>query len=167
MMIKPQFTAERGLPWWLHGKESTWQCRRHKRPKFYPWVRKLLWRRAWQPTPVFLAWKIPEEHGGLQSVGSQRVRHDWSYWADIHTPERPEQFETWMYQRMWGGLSLGLSKTQMEIGCLQWRWNLGSLPHPASHQVTLFPPTSAGRCLFSEEAELKMLGMWWQGLWKT
>ena len=26
-----------------------------------------------------LAWKIPwtEEHGGLQSMGSQRVRHDW------------------------------------------------------------------------------------------
>ena len=32
-----------------------------------------------------LAWKIPwtEEPGGLQSLGSQRVRHDWA--ADIHT----------------------------------------------------------------------------------
>ena len=29
------------------------------------------------------AWRIPwtEEPGGLQSIGSQRVRHDWSYWA--------------------------------------------------------------------------------------
>ena len=29
-----------------------------------------------------LAWKIPEEPGGLQSVGLQRVRHNW---ACIHT----------------------------------------------------------------------------------
>ena len=30
-----------------------------------------------------LAWRIPwtEEPGGLQSMGSQRVRHDWSDWA--------------------------------------------------------------------------------------
>ena len=30
-----------------------------------------------------LAWRIPwtEEHGGLQSIGSQRVRHDFSDWA--------------------------------------------------------------------------------------
>ena len=27
------------------------QCRRHG---FNPWVRKIPWRRAWQPTPVFL-----------------------------------------------------------------------------------------------------------------
>ena len=41
------------------------------------WVWSL--RRAWQPTPVFLPGKSPwaEEPGGLQSVGSQRVRHDW------------------------------------------------------------------------------------------
>ena len=31
-----------------------------------------------KPTPVFLAWRIPwtEDHGGLQSTGSQRVGHD-------------------------------------------------------------------------------------------
>ena len=23
-------------------------------PKFHPWVRKIPWRREWQPTPVFL-----------------------------------------------------------------------------------------------------------------
>ena len=33
-----------------------------------------------------LAWKIPwtEEPGGLQSTGSQRVGHDWSYLAHMH-----------------------------------------------------------------------------------
>ena len=25
----------------------------HKRYKVHPWVRKIPWRRAWQPTPVF------------------------------------------------------------------------------------------------------------------
>ena len=32
-----------------------------------------------------LAWRIPwtGESGGLQSMGWQRVRHDWSYWACI------------------------------------------------------------------------------------
>ena len=36
------------------------------------------WRRAWQPTPVFLPGESPwtEEPGGLQSMGSQRVGHD-------------------------------------------------------------------------------------------
>ena len=39
-----------------------------QRPQFYPWVQKILWRRAWQPTPVFLL-GIPwmEEPGRLQS----------------------------------------------------------------------------------------------------
>ena len=39
------------LPWWLSGKEFAFQCRRHW---FDPWVGKILWRRKWQPTPVFL-----------------------------------------------------------------------------------------------------------------
>ena len=36
------------------------------------------WRRAWQPTPVFLPGESPwtEEPRGLQSVGSQRVGQD-------------------------------------------------------------------------------------------
>ena len=53
---------------------------------FYPWVRELPWRRELQPTLVFLA---GESHGqkslvGLQSIGSQRVRHDWNNWNDMH-----------------------------------------------------------------------------------
>ena len=29
-------------------------CRQCRRPRFNPWVRKILWRREWQPTLVFL-----------------------------------------------------------------------------------------------------------------
>ena len=43
-----------GLPWWLSGKESTCQCRRCRRLRFNPWVRKIPWRRKWQPTQVLL-----------------------------------------------------------------------------------------------------------------
>ena len=41
-------------------------------------VRKIPWRKKWQPTPIFLPGESPwtEEPGGLQSIGSQRVGHD-------------------------------------------------------------------------------------------
>ena len=53
-----------------------------------PWVRKIPWRRAWQPTPVFL----PEEsHGQRSLVGyspwGRRVGHDWSDLARMQLPE--------------------------------------------------------------------------------
>ena len=37
-----------------------------------------LWRRKWQPTPVFLPGESPgrKEAGGLPSMGSHRVGHD-------------------------------------------------------------------------------------------
>jgi len=42
-------------------KEPACQCRRRKRCRFDPWVRKIPWRRKWQPTPVFL--EPGESHG--------------------------------------------------------------------------------------------------------
>ena len=43
-----------------------------------PWVGKISWRRAWQPTPGFLPAESPwtEEPGRLQSMGLQRVGYD-------------------------------------------------------------------------------------------
>ena len=42
-----------------------------------PGLVKIPWSKKWQPTPVIVAWKTPsEEPGGLQSMGSQRIRHD-------------------------------------------------------------------------------------------
>ena len=52
-----------GLPWWLSSKQSACQCRRHK---FDPWVRKIPWRRKWQPMPIFLPGKI---HGQRSLAG--------------------------------------------------------------------------------------------------
>ena len=42
---------------WCRGKESACQCRRCKRGGFDPCIRKIPWRRAWQPSPVFLPGK--------------------------------------------------------------------------------------------------------------
>ena len=52
-----------GLPWWLSGKEFTFQ---RSRRGFSPWVGKIPWRRKWQPIPVFLAGK---SHGQRSLVG--------------------------------------------------------------------------------------------------
>ena len=56
-------------------------CRRLKRGRIDPWVRKVPWRKAWQ-----LTWKISwtEESGGLDSMGSQRVEHSWSGLVFLH-----------------------------------------------------------------------------------
>ena len=48
-------------------------------PLIFPSIRVFSQRRQWHPTySSTLAWKIPwmEEPGGLQSTGSQTVRHD-------------------------------------------------------------------------------------------
>ena len=59
---------------------------------FHPWVGKIPWRRKWHPHSSTLAWKIPwtEEPGGLQSMGWQRVRHDWAT-----SPSPSNSFSLW------------------------------------------------------------------------
>ena len=59
-------TLPNGFPRWFCGRESACQCRRRKRHGFKPWVRKIPWRRKWQPTPVFLPGK---SHGQRSLVG--------------------------------------------------------------------------------------------------
>ena len=47
------------LPWWLNAYRIHLQCRRHRRCGFDPWVRKVPWRRKWQPHSSIFAWEIP------------------------------------------------------------------------------------------------------------
>ena len=67
-----------GLPWWLSDKKNPPAMQEPQEP----WVRSL-----GQEDPLeegmtthssILAWRIPwtEEPGGLQYIGSERVRHD-------------------------------------------------------------------------------------------
>ena len=75
------------LPRGRSGKEPTCQCRRHRRHWFNPWVRKIPWRRKWQPTLVFLSGK---SHGQRTLAGhsfkeSQRAGHNWEcMYAHMH-----------------------------------------------------------------------------------
>ena len=59
------------------GKEPTCQCRRHKRCGFDSYVEEPL-EEGMATHSSNLAWGIPwtEEPGGLQSIGSRRVRHN-------------------------------------------------------------------------------------------
>ena len=61
-MVSLKFKSLR-LQRWLSGKESGCQSKRHE---FDPCVRKISWRRKWQPTPVFLSGKF---HGHRSLVG--------------------------------------------------------------------------------------------------
>ena len=60
--VHPREPSE--IPGGARGKEPICQCRRHKKHGFDPWVRKMPWRRAWQPTPEFL----PGEAHGQRSL---------------------------------------------------------------------------------------------------
>ena len=66
------------------GKEPACQCRRHKRYRLDTWVRKIPWRRAWQPTPVFL----PGESHGWRSLAGCRLwgckESDTTEWSHHH-----------------------------------------------------------------------------------
>ena len=56
--------SKKGLPSGVSGKEPACQWRRCERHAFSPWVGKIPWRKAWQPTPVVL----PRECPGQRSL---------------------------------------------------------------------------------------------------
>ena len=73
----------KALSWWLSGSviwtcfslvaqivEICLQCRR---PGFDPWLRKIPWRREWQPIPVFLSGK---SHGYRSLAGYSPWGHE-------------------------------------------------------------------------------------------
>ena len=70
-------------------KESTCQCRRHKRCRFNPWVRKIPWSRKWQTTPVFLPGKF---HGQRSLTGYS----PWG-WKELDTTEQWHPSCAWDY----------------------------------------------------------------------
>ena len=57
------------------GKESP--CSGYRRWEFHPWVRKIPWGRAWQPTPVFLPGESHGQRAWRATVhGLKRIGHD-------------------------------------------------------------------------------------------
>ena len=78
-----------GFPGSASGKESTCQCRRHKRCRFDPWVGKVPWRKAWQPTPGYL----PRESHRQRSLAG------YSPWSHKES-DMTEQLSTHMFISM-------------------------------------------------------------------
>ena len=66
-----------GFPGGTRDKEPTCQCRRLKRHRFDPWVRKIPWRMPWQPTPVFLPGKSKDREAWWAIV--HRVARSWTW----------------------------------------------------------------------------------------
>ena len=87
--------------------------RRCKRQGFDPWVKKIPWRRKWQPTPVFFVWNIPwtKEPIGLQPRGLQdwarTQRTQWA-WEQI----LPQLSLKWLWPEPTSWLSLWDSLSQ-------------------------------------------------------
>ena len=61
-----------GFPGVASCTEPIHQCRRHNRHRFDSWVEKIPWRRAWQPTPLFLP---GESHGQRSLAGYSPEGH--------------------------------------------------------------------------------------------
>ena len=75
-----------GFPKWHNGKEFTCQCRRCKRYRFNPRVRKIPWSRKQQPVSVIFPGKFQDR--GVWWATVHRVTKNWTWlrgWAHTHT----------------------------------------------------------------------------------
>ena len=82
--VSYHFTTGQPLPDGASSIKSPCQCRRQG---LDPWVEKILWRRKWLPTPVFLPGKFHGQRSlvGYSPWGHRRVRHDWRNLAHKHS----------------------------------------------------------------------------------
>ena len=98
MTEQQQKSDAQELPRWLSGKVSACQWRRHK---FDPWVRKIPWRRKWQPTPVF----FPEKsHGQKRLVGYSLWGHKELDMTEHDTQTASQMY--WIGQKVHSGFSV-------------------------------------------------------------
>ena len=115
------------------------------------WVRYLGWEdpleEGMTTYPTILAWRIPwtEEPGGLQSMGLQRVRHNWSDLAWVNLIYSGKllrsglEFKIWRVREMpsrqfWGG-----EQTNHFLNCYRGEWLLG--PQSMTARNYILPTT--------------------------
>ena len=69
------FRGYLGVPGGSVVRKFACHCKGHQRCGCDPWVRRIPWRRKWQPTPVFLPIEShgQSEPGGQRPTGSPRV----------------------------------------------------------------------------------------------
>ena len=97
------------------GKESACQCGRHRRCWFYPWVRKIPWRREWQHSPAFL---LGESHGQRSLAGYSPKgckESDTTGWLSTHTWQNGQSVTQWKsLQQKRLGAKMSTAKTLQE-----------------------------------------------------
>ena len=106
------------LPGGTSGKEPACQCKRHKRHRFDPGVRKISWSRKRQPTPAFLPGKFHNQ----RSFMSYRP---WGH-KESDTTEHTQCTRTRQQKRHWCieqsyGLC-GRGRGWEDLG--EWHWNM-------------------------------------------
>ena len=111
------------------GKESACQCRRRKRRRFTSWVRKILWRKKWQPASVSLPGESPrtEEPGGLLSMGQQS-------WTRLSAEQQLQ-----LFARRKGASRPG-SKSQISP------WGVGGILRASCPRPVSWPSYAFGQC---------------------
>ena len=139
------------FPGGASGKKSDCQCRRRKRNRFDPRVRKIPWRREWLPTPVFLPGKSHGQRSleGYSSRGckesdtteqlSTAQHHFYQPPAAIQLPSR----QRWSFPReacrdpLWEEMTVSRQQTDLMIiwfrsarhtGLVQWECPLPLCP---------------------------------------
>ena len=125
-----------GFPGGASGKEPACQCKRCKWHGFESLVGQILWRRAWQPTPVFLPgishirgdWLQPLEQQELDTT--QRASHHHVHLNDASEPlcSRPGDHKLSHARESPGGLA----KAQITGPHLQSFWFSKSEARPKS-----------------------------------
>ena len=100
------------------GKEFTFQCKRNRKCVFDPWVGYILWRRNWQPTPVFLPIKNP----GTEESG--RPHSPWDCKESVMTEHHNTHTHTHTRRKncLWGSISMWLF-----LCTVNWPFNAGDI----------------------------------------
>ena len=125
--------SRNGFPKWCSGKEPTCQCRRSR---FNPWAGNIPLKKEMATHSSILAWEIPraEEPGWLQSMGSQRVGHDW---AHIHKCSQVRDLRVRVPMKIQTGFAAGKLRP-----CYHWClwWNVPVNPLEMSCLTTKKSP---------------------------
>ena len=119
------------LPKHCGHKESTCQCRRHK---FHPWVRKISWRRKWQPTSVFLPGKF---HGQRSLVGYSPGGRKELDMTEISLAPAPRLPHVMLSNILSGKISEMVLALTDHSGETTWKGQLVWRPHTTSYKLLI------------------------------
>ena len=110
MPLKGKLFSSMGYPRWLRRE---WICPQWGRPGLYPWVGKISWRRAWQPTPVFLPGESHRQRSLVGYVHGVPKSWTWLKWLRMLTARKPPREISSHWAQLWA--------TQSKSQRCEWR----------------------------------------------